>query len=75
MNVAEVEASGNIDRNCMQIERDATEHGISLTRVGIDALLNHTGEDAVVETFTFDELGRSASGVKYIILEESENDE
>lgn len=58
----------------MGIERDATKHGIALTPIEIDALLNSAEKDDVVESFTTKEQGRPTAGVKYVIMDESEKD-
>lgn len=56
------------------MERNASKHGITFTRVWIDALLNSTEENDVVELVTVEKQGRLAAGVKCVILEEPGKD-
>lgn len=52
----------------MQIERDATKHGNTLTRVWIGALQNPTEEVDVVESFIFEERSKRAADIKRVIM-------
>lgn len=74
VSAVEVDESGGADEIRAEMERNATEHGVTFTRAGIDALLNPEEEDDVVESFSFEELVRSAAGVEDVIIEEPDQD-
>lgn len=55
--------------------RDASEHGVSFTRVGIENLLNPEKEDDVTKETTLELLGREVAGMDDDLVGEEEADE
>lgn len=56
------------------MEHNATEHGVTFTRTGIDALLNADEEADVVEPVSLEELSGAVAGLEDVVSEDPEQD-
>lgn len=70
----EVDKNGGCEEIRMQMERNTTENGVTVTRIGMDALLHPKDEEDVANPVTIEEMGCSPAGVAKEALKETEKE-
>lgn len=59
----------------MELEQNAHRNDVTFTQTGMDALLNPKDGDDVIESFSFEKLGRTTAVIAEVAMNDGEEDE